>query len=148
MLFIAHRGNLNGPSLDENNPDYVANAIANGYHAEIDVWLKNEKIFLGHDRPQYEIKARYLDQFKDKLWCHAKNAEALYMLRTLDNICFWHQEDDMVLTSNGFIWVYPGKPLTTMSIAVMPESVVRWDTSIAFGICTDKVKLYEKELFE
>ena len=34
---------------------------------------------------------------------------------------FWHQQDDFTLTNRGYIWTYPGKCITPMSIMVMPE---------------------------
>jgi hypothetical protein len=34
---------------------------------------------------------------------------------------FFHQEDDITLTSKGYIWAYPGKQPIKNSIAVMPE---------------------------
>jgi hypothetical protein len=30
--------------------------------------------------------------------------------------CFWHQKDDFTITSQGFIWTYPGKPVCKNSI--------------------------------
>lgn len=45
-------------------------------------------------------------------WCHAKNLDALaIMLQHPDIHCFSHQNDDFTLTSRGFIWTYPNKPL-------------------------------------
>ena len=46
-----------------------------------------------------------------KIWFHAKNIEAFYELLKLNIVCFWHQNDDVTLTSNGYIWTYPGKQL-------------------------------------
>ena len=43
---------------------------------------------------------------------------------------FWHQEDDYTLTSQGYIWTYPGKSLTSNSVMVLPEQ-----TGISFEIC-------------
>jgi len=38
MKLISHRGNLFGPNpTNENNPDYILNAIELGYDVEIDV---------------------------------------------------------------------------------------------------------------
>ena len=38
MHFISHRGNLNGPDLqNENNPIYVQNAVNLGFEVEIDI---------------------------------------------------------------------------------------------------------------
>ena len=63
--------------------------------------------------------------------------------------CFWHQKDDVTLTSRNFIWTYPGKPLTDNSIAVLPE--LNNDNSMKmlpkklFGICSDYIKNYRGE---
>jgi len=118
---IAHRGNIDGIEKNyENQPDYINNAINLGFDVEIDVWFIKDRLYLGHDEPQYEVNLKFLQN--DKLWCHAKNIVALqYML--LHNVhCFWHQTDDVVLTSKGFMWTYPGKELTYNSICVMPET--------------------------
>jgi hypothetical protein len=51
--------------------------------------------------------------------------------------CFWHQEDDVTLTSWGFLWSFPDEQLTDKSICVMPETI---DKSIdCYGVCTDFV---------
>ena len=31
---------------------------------------------------------------------------------------FWHQEDDYTLTSEGYVWVYPGKPLIKKDLTI------------------------------
>ena len=38
------------------------------------------------------------------------------MLSYSDIHCFRHQEDDVTLTSRGYMWTYPGKPLTEKQI--------------------------------
>ena len=66
MLLISHRGNLNGPNPEkENNPLYVTKALDLGYDVEIDVWLVQDKLYLGHDSPQYLIN---LDFLKNNLY--------------------------------------------------------------------------------
>ena len=37
MIYISHRGNLNGKSDRENQPDYLEEALAQGFDVEIDV---------------------------------------------------------------------------------------------------------------
>jgi hypothetical protein len=61
MKLIAHRGNINGPNKEkENNPDYIFTALKLGYDAEIDIWYINNKWYLGHDNPVFEIKYNFL----------------------------------------------------------------------------------------
>ncbi len=57
MIYIAHRGNISGINEKlENTTEYIKAAIKKGYKVEIDLWVIDRgRIFLGHDKPQYEI---------------------------------------------------------------------------------------------
>lgn len=142
MLLISHRGNLWKKTPEkENTPDYIKSALNQGFDVEVDVWFKNNKFYLGHDEPTTHINELFLEN--PHLWCHAKNIEALYAMRTNQNIhCFFHQNDNATLTSNGFIWTYPGQPLTPISICVLPNEN---DTiSRCYGICSDIIYNFKK----
>ncbi len=142
-IMIAHRGNVDGPQPElENSPLYINKALAAGYNVEIDVWLVESRWMLGHDEPQYEVDEAFV--VREGLWCHAKNIAALEELTSLGAHVFWHQEDDVTLTSRGFLWTYPGKDLTSKSICVMPEKA-KYKTIECAGICTDYIKRYETE---
>tara|TARA_B100000676_G_C17802425_1_gene692943 strand:- start:39 stop:476 length:438 start_codon:yes stop_codon:yes gene_type:complete len=142
MIFISHRGNTNGINKKfENNPAYIKSAINNGYNVEIDVWYKNA-FFLGHDGPKFKVSQKFLEN--KKLWCHAKNLEALEKLQKIKTKYFWHQEDDYTLTSNGYIWTYPGKKLSKKSICVLPELHKKKLTTSISGICSDFIEKYKK----
>lgn len=143
MILISHRGNISGENPEkENHPEYIDKAISLGYDVEIDVWDDSGKIVLGHDVPQYEIDMNFLMDRENNLWCHAKNIEALSrMVNYGDELnCFWHQEDDVALTSKGFLWTYPGKELTRNSICVKPAS--NQDLSLCVGVCDDEIIKY------
>lgn len=127
MILISHRGNLSGADpKTENHPDQICRALAAGFDVEVDVWFVDGKWFLGHDKPQYEVKDLDFSWRRSHIWAHAKNLDALYQLATnhQDGPYYWHQEDAHALTSNGFIWAYPGQQLTPKSIWVMPERSV------------------------
>ena len=143
MILISHRGNIDGSSADENKPSHIESAITSGYDVEIDLWLIDGNLYLGHDNPQYKVEYNFL--LNNKLWIHCKNIEALLYLKEMNNTnnFFWHQEDDVTLTSNGFLWTYPGKQLTKYSIAVMPEIKPFDNISISYGICSDYIKNYK-----
>jgi hypothetical protein len=140
VIKIAHRGNTNGPSDRENEPNYLLDAIAQGYEIEVDVWLVGGNLWLGHDYAQYQIDYTFLYKIADKSWFHCKNLEALeYFNDRLSSLnYFWHQEDNFTLTSNGYIWTYPGQPTTHKSVIVDLEA---FDTSkykkVPYAICTD-----------
>lgn len=147
MKFIAHRGNVNGKTDLENNPIQIAAAIQSGFDVEIDIWSQNDELYLGHDFPAYKIDIRFLENFIDNLWIHCKNHFALEFFNQSNTNFnyFWHQVDNYTLTSLGYIWVYPGVPITTgKSVAVMPETVSYKLTNLfsSYAICSDYVKVY------
>jgi len=140
MFLIAHRGNITGKNPEkENEPSYILDAINKGFDVEIDVWYVNNTFFLGHDNPQHEVDIEFLSN--DKIWCHAKNIEALYeMIRYSSIHCFWHQTDDVTLTSKGYLWTFPGNKLTKNSISVKPDHKI--NPGICAGICCDYIGRY------
>jgi hypothetical protein len=147
MKFISHRGNLNGKDLSkENNPEQIDYCISLGFDVEIDIRFMNDRFYLGHDEAQYEISFQWIIDRQEKLWIHCKNLDSLVRLRNLAYInCFWHQEDDFTLTSQGFIWTYPKKELTIDSIAVLPECYLHINNIKqlkCYGICSDFIKEY------
>tara|TARA_S200000501_G_scaffold247122_1_gene231516 strand:+ start:12010 stop:12450 length:441 start_codon:yes stop_codon:yes gene_type:complete len=135
-LLIAHRGNYNGHSLDENKPEYI-NSVLEKFDCEIDVWLVNNVLYLGHDKPSYQIEKNWLLDRSNKLWCHAKNFDALnFLLNYKELNCFWHQEDDYTITSKGFVWAYPGfYGSKDRTIAVKPTTDMNLNSF--YGICSD-----------
>ena len=135
MKIISHKGNLNGSnSITENSILAINTALDQGFDVEIDVWSKNGKWYLGHDKPNYKINESFLEN--KKLWCHAKNLDALNLMLKNNKIhCFWHQNDDFTLTSKNYIWTYPNKNTTDNSIIVLiqKQKIPRR----TFGLCTD-----------
>lgn len=153
MKLISHRGNLNGKIPEkENHPDYIKEALRQGYGVEIDVWYVHKKYWLGHDVPQYETTLEFLDgRPSNKIWIHTKNIEAAHELSQYwedeDGITynlFFHNNDDCVITTHGHIWTYPGKLLCgRRSVAVLPELAPGWDISNAGFVCSDFIEQYK-----
>jgi len=144
MLLIAHRGLFQGPNKSlENKPEQIMKALLKGYDCEIDLWVVNSELWLGHDGPQYPIIKDFLDQ--PGLWIHAKNLEALHWLTGTDYNYFWHQNDSFVITSYHFIWTFPENKLTDRSIMLMPEwanpELKGLEDVTCYGICSDYVEL-------
>ena len=146
MILIAHRGNINGPKPElENTTDYIINAINQKFEVEVDIWLINNVIYFGHDEPTHKPFKKFFD-YHDKIWFHAKNIEALhYMVENKFKKYFWHQNDNYTLTSNNYIWTFPGCRLTSKSIAVMPEpfDYSEIDLVNCYGICSDYIINYK-----
>jgi hypothetical protein len=144
MILISHRGNIDGKFESyENEPAYIDKAILEGYNVEIDVWMIEGVLLLGHDEPQYGVSQLWFNQRVGKLWIHCKNIEAAEWFNAIGGFnYFWHENDTMTLTSRNYIWAFPGKQPIERSIAVMPE-IYNDDVSKCIGICSDYIKNYK-----
>ena len=144
MIFISHRGCLNGPNINiENNPNQILKVLNLNFDVEVDIWYSKNKWWLGHDKPYYYVDNTFIH--KHGLWLHCKNAEALNELEEFRNWdrytnlnYFYHQNDDYTLTSKGWIWIYPGKQLIKNSVCVRPYKGQDW--SNCYAVCADNIK--------
>jgi hypothetical protein len=149
MIYIAHRGLFLGPNKqNENHPEQINLALELGYDCEIDVRFIDNKFYLGHDNPDYEVDKFWLQN--SKFWIHIKNKEALCWFSRCEDYkynYFWHEDDHYTITSKGFIWTHPKSELLSTSIMVMPEHVDQTLNNAiqakCFGICSDYVQTIE-----
>lgn len=139
MILISHRGNLNGriPEL-ENNPSYIQDALSLGYDVELDVWVVDGGIYLGHDSPTYQIEENFLS--RGNFWCHAKNLDALFWMATSGVYrYFWHEKDKFTLTSANEIWTFPNNNVCEKSIIVDNDRDWKIKEYRCMGICSDYI---------
>lgn len=143
--WILHRGLMNGPDPEkENKEELLWKRLSEGWDIEVDVWLVNGKLWLGHDKPTDLLRdVRLLES--PHAWIHCKNIAMLqYMAEQKPGAPFFsHDTDDAVLTSNGYIWCYPGFCAGRQSIVVLPERVPDMKVDMAIlGVCSDYTALY------
>ncbi len=141
---ISHRGNIDGAEKNiENTTFAIEKAINNGFDCEVDLWINEKSIYLGHDKPQYKIELSFLNEFRDKLWIHCKNFEALVYMQNIDHDFnyFWHENDRFTITSKGYLWTYPGNKYSENSVIVNLDKNLILESN-CFGICSDYVKHY------
>jgi len=147
MILISHRGNLEGKSNDENNPQKIQEVINLGFDVEVDLRYNSNKLYLGHDYPQYLISKEWLLGLRENLWIHCKDIYTIeYIIndRSLSDLhFFFHENDNSTLTSKGFLWVYPGFQPVKKSIAVLPE-LSNENITECQGICSDNILNYKK----
>lgn len=150
MIYISHRGNLEGKNPQrENHPLYIEEAINEGFSVEVDLRTKDGRLYLGHDEPQYEISLDWLKIYYRQLWLHCKDKDAFNLALSKNLHCFWHNIDDYTITSEGYVWAYPGKEsVGRFCILVMPDTV--WPEEQIYslkglGICSDNIKKIKKK---
>ena len=145
MILISHRGNIDGRKVPfENKPSYIDEAIETGYDVEIDVWVNNGKLYLGHDEPTHLVDIHWFETRSTKLWIHCKNMDALSYFNKLETVAFnyfSHDVDMGVLTSDEYIW---STNLCDNGILVLPEVFNREPMETTIGICSDVIKNYKR----
>jgi hypothetical protein len=152
MRIYSHRGNVSGKSPHENEPAFVRECIAQGFHVEIDLWSVDGAWWLGHDGPAHAIA---LDEFdRDEVIFHLKTPHVPPLVRA---DAFAIENDAWVLTRKGLLWTNYGQTPTPHSVMCAPELVgdgqplagfVRAIQRQAAGICTDYPVLVRSLLAE
>lgn len=147
MLLISHRGNLNGKNNKaENTINHINKALFYGFYVEIDVWVINKQIYLGHDYPKEKVSKNFIQN--SKFFCHAKNPDALIYLSSTSLNYFWHENDYFTLTSHNMIWAHPksmeylSNKETDKIISVCPENIKLKINKNFYGICSDYIINY------
>lgn len=145
MIFISHRGNLNGVIPHrENTPEYIDEAIKQGFDCEIDLRMKDDAPFLGHDTPDHPINAEWLIDRRGSLWIHVKEYSALIWLMKNCPQCkfFCHESDKFTLVSNGWIWSHDltNPMIRKCVIPLLSKESVKDYLQTGFGaVCSDYV---------
>lgn len=167
---IAHRGNLNGPNIfDENHPGHIQDVLeTTQFDVEIDIRLEyvNEftsqsaNFYLGHDTLDYRMTSPQ-DMDNPRFWLHAKTPAAHFELkRFCSTNIFIHDKDDMAETTNGYYWLYPGREqhvpdyFKKQCVLVLPEltygkNLEKWKVNDYYAVCTDyplRVKEYYRNV--
>lgn len=152
MKLISHRGNIKGSiSNRENSPSYIDTAISAGYEVEIDIRYKNDKFYLGHDTPDYEVSETWLELRKNKLWIHCKDLDSANKLQEIGGFMFFcHTSDPYVLTSNGFLWVHDLSKKLSNKYNIIPllseKDIIGYNKDTVYAVCTDYILYAEYEL--
>lgn len=160
MQIISHRGNLEGPNpLEENHPNYLYKALKAGHAIECDIWGKDDRLYLGHDKPEWEVPSFLISGWN--VYFHCKNIQAYITLYNADVSAYYfmHENDAAGLVSDGKLWVHPHTILSVSEYdkpfcyAVLPElvygtqaPVFNFKTLERFGgVCTDYVTTFKDQ---
>ncbi len=146
-LIVSHKGNLNGINSEfENNPFHITHCIKKYPELcyELDVWVKNSKIYLGHDKPTRYIDISFFYENSHKLILHLKNLEAIRYFQKTNFTYFIQDKDDysIVENSHGWIWANYGRK-TNKDCILMLEKDGKIPRNCG-GICTDNPLSYLK----
>lgn len=143
MILISHRGNITGRIPDsENRPSYIQDTITLGYDVEIDVRMKEEQLYLGHDYAQYRVELEWLLERKDRLWIHTKDFESLDLLIDKGLRIFYHeQERQTIINNTNLIWSHDLGSISSKSIIPLLdlESINEYGhlAQNVYGVCSD-----------
>jgi 3-deoxy-D-manno-octulosonate 8-phosphate phosphatase (KDO 8-P phosphatase) len=95
---ISHRGNLDGANPDlENQPDYVLTA-ASSFMVEVDAWMIDQRYWLGHDKPLYEVDRYFF--FDSNILTHCKTIDTFLDLSRFPMADAFFQGSELVVKSS------------------------------------------------
>lgn len=138
---ICHRANLYGPDPKrENTLSSIQECLDLGRDVEVDVRIYGNQLFFGHDEPQERVPLDFLTTFSERLWIHCKCIDSLFLLIKYESLnVFFHDQDEVTLTSKKYLWTFPGKITTPQSImvALSLEATKLYITENLYGVCTD-----------
>jgi hypothetical protein len=138
-IFIAHRGNTEGRNpARENHPDYIHEAISQGFDVEIDLWKIGSEFILGHDKPRHGVNYEFLLRKAPRLWIHAKDLQALGSLANDPRFnLFCHSNDPRVLTTKGYVWTRSADEDYSDSSIVLALDFFPTFSLVCGGICSN-----------
>lgn len=146
MIIIAHRANLYGPAQDktqENLPRNIYIAVKKGLHVEVDIQANDKgEIYFGHDECQESVADVFTkDDYQQKIFWHAKDSAALMWALNKNLHCFFHNKDNMSLTSRDMIWTAHHHIQGDRVIVATNEDFITAKQLLKldkiYGICTD-----------
>ncbi|MFM2010735.1 MAG: Synechococcus phage [Bacteroidota bacterium] len=145
MYIISNRGNLNGRISEfENQPQYVDEAIVNhGLFVKIDVWVVDNKFYLGNEEPTYLIDPHWLIYREADLLIQARNVDAVKFLNSLNLNWFWHETDELTISSGGTVLLFNDN-LFIKDCITFVESENKKIVSES-GVCADHPITYMKK---
>lgn len=178
MIFIAHRGNIDGEvkhqnfgcSL-ENTSGHINRAIAMGFHVEVDVRIWNSNLCFGHDEVGDCYVVKESDLNAEKCFYHLKDIRSKQTLDFWSEMTntqykyFYNNLDRYSLVSDGHVWTYPGPygidrvQLNENTIYMSEESpsyiskdlVRKLMRHKVYGVCSDyvlKFRTYYEEILK
>ena len=153
MILISHRGNTVGRIPEsENRPSYIEDALRLGYDVEIDVRMREDQLYLGHDQPQYRVELDWLLERKDNLWIHTKDFQSLDLLIDKGLKVFFHeQERQTIINNTNLIWSHDLGSISNKSIIPLLdiESITEYGYlgHDVYGVCTDYLQEVKNALW-
>jgi hypothetical protein len=146
MKLISNKGNITGKLLDENNPAIVESAINIGYDVKIDLWLQENQLYLGTDKPEYKLDIDWLEKHHHKLWLHCHDLEIINKFYALDpmgvKLNYFHMESDILVRSSKWYNIMQLKNPINGCVFMNPENHPEYDFSQCFGIISNSVAIY------
>ena len=139
MIVISHRGILEGELDVENSPDAIEYAIKLGFYVEVDLRFIDNKLFLGHDQPQYEITYEFLEKNWNKLLVHCKNIQALIYMNNFYPFSFYfsNQSDNFTITSTNKVLTNSLDIFDINTLYLSPELYGHKFTKLSPYICNN-----------
>ncbi len=134
MKLISNRGNIDGVNLElENTLEYVEAAINLKHDVKIDLWSKENKLYLGNDGPKQQITVDWLEKYAQNLWVQCRDEDLYEIFYKFDpngkDLNYFYCEDPSIILTTS----------TGVKIAILSEDSIV-DTVDCYGVCLNTIK--------
>lgn len=148
MRLISNRGNLTGIEENENQPDYIDRALALGFDVNVDLWLKDNNLYLGTYKPEFKMDLDWFEKHHQKLWLHCHDLELLARFYDLDMMgtrlnYYYNEKELLTKTSKGYYILTSEKPFKGC-IFQFPENH-EYDYSLCFGLLSNNINRFNQK---
>ena len=116
---VCHRATLDKNLFEENNLESLEQCIRSGFAVEIDVHVKDDAVFLGHDSAEQKIELCSID--KQNVFIHIKNG-GLLNCKSADT--FYLNEDSVAYTGKGRRWLNVGSKVQAPSDILCSDELI------------------------
>ena len=146
MRLISYRGNKQGPNPElENTMGYVQETINRGLDVMVDLWLIDNKIYMGPEESKEPIDFDWLERFSSRLWLNCRDHELLSRFLDLDPIgkylhYFYLGSAETTLTSRNYLLATEDFK-TKNCIVFLPD--INNNITDVYGICTNDINNFK-----
>lgn len=116
---VCHRATLDKNLFEENSLESLEQCISSGFSVEVDVHVKDDAVFLGHDSAEKKIELCLID--KKNVFIHIKNG-GLLKCKSADT--FYLNDDDVAYTGKGRRWLNVGSEVQAPSDILCSDELI------------------------
>ena len=104
MKLISHRGNIDGAVPQQENIPNKIIEVSKNFRVEVDVWMIDGQLYLGHDKKNEAVNINFLKKFNCLV--HCKNIEGFEFMSKEKKVESFYQSDELIIITSFGNYLY------------------------------------------